>query len=726
MILDTAPQNEAILSNVGAVGEFRIRNSAKAFNILSSGLYANKIRAVIRELSCNAVDSHVAAGKADVPFTVHLPSMFEPWFSVRDYGTGLDDEQVTNIYTTYFESTKTNSNAFIGALGLGSKSPFSYTDNFAVTAIKDEVKRIYSAFINDQGVPSIAKMSEEPTTEENGVEIKFSVNDNRYDFSKFIDESRIVYRHFKLRPKIVGVSNFIFSEVEYETKDIIPGVHASTRGYGSSSVAIMGNIAYPIDIPNAEKTLGNLTKLLMCGLIMEFEIGELDFQASREGLSYIPQTINSIKAKLEAVNAQLAIHLTNEANKIDNEWERSAFLYTKEKNILWAGAVKKYIDDTKFQLFSYGSGFSYARLFKFDLKVEELANKYNVALVGIRTNSSQVCSTIKTQYVASDKKTADGIFIHDEIISVPVLKSTEFIINDTKVGITERVKYNKRLSGAFSGAETYIINPVDKKNKIDLKGFFAAIHNPPADKIINGSTLAVKERAEANRMSKNVTILKMEKRGGYHSNSDRYVWREGGTMIDFDDTKTYYYIPLAAFKPLFDKIIMGASDLKHSMQDSGIKEFQIDVYGVRKSDIEFVKTKANWINLETYIDSVIKKFDSKIINSIISKFLDKSRIMEYNVKTISSNIKDIHSPARTLLKEFSTLDSSVDHYFLRNIIETFDKEKVVEMNKAIEVYKKLFNEFDERYPMIRKLSKYSANELDVFEYINVVDKAKGI
>jgi hypothetical protein len=123
MILNNAPQNEAILSNVSQVNSFSIKATAKSFNILSSGLYANKIRAIIRELSCNAVDSHVAAGKADVPFDVYLPTALEPFFRIRDYGTGLDHEQVTNIYTTYFESTKTGSNDFIGALGLGSKSP---------------------------------------------------------------------------------------------------------------------------------------------------------------------------------------------------------------------------------------------------------------------------------------------------------------------------------------------------------------------------------------------------------------------------------------------------------------------------------------------------------------------------------------------------------------------------------------------------------------------------
>ena len=168
MILNNTPQDQAVLANVGQVGEFRIRNSAKAFNILSSGLYANKIRAIIRELSCNAVDSHVAAGKSDTPFDVHLPNQLEPHFSIRDYGTGLNHDQVTNIYTTYFESTKTDSNDFIGALGLGSKSPFSYTDNFTVTAIKDGRKGIYTAFINEKSVPSIALMMEEETDEPAG------------------------------------------------------------------------------------------------------------------------------------------------------------------------------------------------------------------------------------------------------------------------------------------------------------------------------------------------------------------------------------------------------------------------------------------------------------------------------------------------------------------------------------------------------------------------------
>ena len=61
---------------------YTIEATAKAFSILSDQLYSNKVRAVIRELSTNAYDSHVDAGNGSKPFEVHLPSNMEPTFSV--------------------------------------------------------------------------------------------------------------------------------------------------------------------------------------------------------------------------------------------------------------------------------------------------------------------------------------------------------------------------------------------------------------------------------------------------------------------------------------------------------------------------------------------------------------------------------------------------------------------------------------------------------------------
>jgi len=207
MILNSAPQDQAVLSNVGEIGEFRIRNSAKAFNILSSGLYANKIRAVIRELSCNAVDSHAAAGKKDTPFDVHLPNSLEPWFSIRDYGTGLSHEQVTNIYTTYFESTKTSDNDSDGCMGLGSKTPFNYTDNFNVTSFQNGKKYVYNCFIDDTGSPNIMQITSVNTDEPNGLEIKFGVKIS--DISMWIEKISRAYEPFRYSPHHQGCQHQI-------------------------------------------------------------------------------------------------------------------------------------------------------------------------------------------------------------------------------------------------------------------------------------------------------------------------------------------------------------------------------------------------------------------------------------------------------------------------------------------------------------------------------------
>ena len=80
MRLDTT--REKTITNLNGSRKFQMKSSAKAFQILSSGIYERKVEAIVRELSCNAYDSHVAAGKKDVPFKVNLPTGLDPKFSV--------------------------------------------------------------------------------------------------------------------------------------------------------------------------------------------------------------------------------------------------------------------------------------------------------------------------------------------------------------------------------------------------------------------------------------------------------------------------------------------------------------------------------------------------------------------------------------------------------------------------------------------------------------------
>lgn len=94
---------------IGLEGErasFQIEANGKAFRTLIDGLYSNKIRAVIRELSSNARDAHIDAGNSEMLFEVTIPTNLNPTFRVRDYGTSLSHDDVMVLYTTIFRSTK--------------------------------------------------------------------------------------------------------------------------------------------------------------------------------------------------------------------------------------------------------------------------------------------------------------------------------------------------------------------------------------------------------------------------------------------------------------------------------------------------------------------------------------------------------------------------------------------------------------------------------------------
>lgn len=722
MILNNAPQAEAVLSNVGEIGEFRIRNSAKAFNILSSGLYANKIKAIIRELSCNAIDSHTAAGTTQ-PFEVHLPTTLEPWFSIRDFGTGLNHEQVSNIYTTYFESTKTESNAFIGALGLGSKSPFSYTDNFTVTAIKDGHKGIYTAFINDVGVPSIALMGEEQVTEPNGVEVKFSVND-RYDFNKFADEANKVYRWFPVTPTITG--NVITIEpLDFETKDIIPGVHSMHLSHGRpGSIAVMGNIAYPIEVPQAEQSLEGLHQLLKHGLVMEFGIGELDFQASREGLSYIPLTIDSIRKKLVNVNAALTKVLAAEADAIDNMWERSQFLYQKKRSALWKAAVFEYASTTNFPLYELKNDWNHS----FDIKtlLSELSQlNINIKCFGTERGIARCKNYNPHAGYDDDQK-------RYEYFNIAVDKDTFFVANDTKKGSFERAKHHFRNKDKSKGSyrdTVYVLDRIDSAKPMDLVAFYAIMHNPPAKQRLVSSELLEKPRqaGSGNGLGKNVNILQLEKRGGSsnRSASQDFVWRASGTLDTFDKTKKFYYVPLSGFIPQFDKLKYGSvNDLCHLLRRTELDELRVDVYGVRKGDIKSIKKMPNWINLEDHIFTTMNAMTTKISMATVLERLDRHGIFDYNYQTVVDGV-DAKSPAKLFLDDFVGLPKLKGIHWVSILSNKLGITSTVNVDDLVAQNKQKLKTFSMRYPLLEKFGSY-ANEGDVCEYINLVDTVKGV
>jgi hypothetical protein len=294
---------------------FTIKATPKAFSILSDGLYSDPKLAIVRELGCNAYDSHVAAGCPEKPFEVHLPTTYEPWLSIRDFGTGLSVKSVMKLYTTYFESTKTESNAFVGALGLGSKSPFSYTEAFQVTTWFEGQKTCFNAFLSEDRMPAISKLlgpidCDEPT----GLEVRFGVKGNdMYDFN---NRAAKVFKWFSVRP--------IGSQISYnETNWTHEGDGFKYNGHSHDKMqAIQGNIAYPIDAEKLGIDTGNLKVLSTIGLTMWFDIGDLEFAASREHLRYDAKTKDNILKRIYSIRDTLCLDIEKAFNSEKNAWKR--------------------------------------------------------------------------------------------------------------------------------------------------------------------------------------------------------------------------------------------------------------------------------------------------------------------------------------------------------------------------------------------------------------------
>lgn len=302
-------EDNLLLTNSTGEKKFTIQASAKAFQILSSALYSRKIEAIIRELGCNAADSHTQAGYPERPFVVHLPNSWEPEFYVEDFGIGLDASDVENIYTSYFTSTKTDSNDVTGGFGLGSKTPFSYCDSFNIRTRKAGVEYHFNAYINMQGEPATTMLSCVPTTEPNGVRVTVPVKVT--DYNQFRTDAFTVYKWFQVVPTITGgaAGNGITIDNARALRLIKEQsfwAEYSKDGWDKNSItAVMGNVAY--HVPNVSTTFnahfnGSERKFFEHNsLFIQFNIGDLDVAASRETISFDEDTEAAFVARVKLI-----------------------------------------------------------------------------------------------------------------------------------------------------------------------------------------------------------------------------------------------------------------------------------------------------------------------------------------------------------------------------------------------------------------------------------------
>lgn len=309
---------------------FTIQASPEAFRILSDGLYSDKVTAVIRELGTNAVDAHIEAGNANQPFNVHLPTNEQPWFKIRDFGTGLSymdivgTDEKPGLYRTYFGTNKADNPNVVGQLGLGSKSPLSYTRSFTVTSYQHGKKDHYVVMLDEDRMPQVNYVGEQsgPTTEPDGLEIQIAVR--RGDFDEFARKASSVYRYFGLRPNVTGNRNYKISEQEI----LVQGKGWRIYKSSSQAKAIMGNIAYPIQADKIHDITAHQRTILNCNIEVDFPIGALEFTPSRETLSYKKRTSEVLRKRLDEIVSEVNEVVAKRFENAKSLWEARVLAHT--------------------------------------------------------------------------------------------------------------------------------------------------------------------------------------------------------------------------------------------------------------------------------------------------------------------------------------------------------------------------------------------------------------
>ena len=337
-------------SNIGQITVCKMEANPYAYRMMMDGMYQNKRGSMVREICCNASDSHTQAGKRDVPFIVHLPTSFEPYFGVTDKGVGLDDNGVRKTIATFFHSTKREDNEVVGAFGLGSKTPFAYTDAFTINAVKDGRKRQFSAFIGEDGYPSIANMGGEfsemywqlddngnpvleiedqwdTTDEENGVQIIVPVT-NSDDFAIFAKEVRDQLAFFDVKPIIengevvwtdwTNVSSFM------DLGDILIA-DSSKHNVFNGFWVVQGPVGYKADLSMLKAEMSDENKefldIIGAAAILRFKLGDIAVTPSRENLQYSEKTIAAISALLDNARVNIKAKVQAQIDALGDQWQ---------------------------------------------------------------------------------------------------------------------------------------------------------------------------------------------------------------------------------------------------------------------------------------------------------------------------------------------------------------------------------------------------------------------
>ena len=688
--------------------DFTIKANGKAFRILIDGLYENKTQSIVREIWSNALDSHAAAGIPERPFEVVFPSMFNPVFSVRDFGTSLSHEDMMHLYSTVFESTKEDTNVAVGKFGLGSKSPFAYTDTFAVTAIMDGEKRYYSALISEDGVPQIHFMGSEASDEETGIEVSFPIETR--DIRSFCEAAKRVSHGFDVKPVVKSHEDDNFNGwpdlpvlSEGDGWKLLSG---NIEGYSSRAYAKMGCVLYPINVDAIDGLSTPERKLLNSTMVIEFPVGDLEINASREALSYGSKdpTAKSILNRIRTIVDEMIESFLVQYREADTYWEACSLFRTHMGSNQMPDAVKAALKaKTNYQGRELTSMIS--------------AGRKNTSDVVLPTTGVYICG------ISGSKLTNQMYRFEYGSDQVGIIPREDTIVYLENLETSKPKRSAARIREAQRAADSSQIIWIKYEGGKEASEALIELFN-----VIDGVTIVdVDDLPEITRLTGGGGIRRPVQVRAL-DNGGRFDTRVDLSPEDF--AKGGYYVPLERMQPQIPSQCSGPSTVWRALRECGAVEQTATLYGAPKSLWKHFEGD-QWVNIyELAEDHFAKNQPKKKVAKarMIQDVLGNSTL-RYLSDKLNTDQLDKSSVALAAIKFYKKVEK-MDKPAVEDIIqlakalgkaavlEEWVADKNPEASAHVEAVK-------ERYKMLEMFDTYYIRrEVDhLNHYVQMCDKA---
>ena len=696
-------------TNINKAADFGIEESdlSHIMGILRSQIYSDKLLAVIREYSTNAADANIEAGN-DNPIDVQLPTIAKPELSFRDFGKGLSDDDVCNLYVKYGASTKRSSNDYTGCLGIGCKAGFAYGDDFQVVSFTRSHITTWHARIDESKRGTISMISKiDNINRPTGTEVIVAIRKD--DINSCISKAHQFFKYWRVKPtsneKLIDI-NIVESTDDWALQSFEDSnQYRHGRHYGGASL-VMGNICYPIDYNqlNINSDAGSLAQAN--SVILYAPLGAVDIAANRESLEYTDRTRNALVAMTNNMLLDL-VSRTNKSVKAATSRVQASITADKYAALIPGGIHKSIISKCTWRGLPLISSIKFGTT---SIRMHEQQKSWRSSDNVWRNKSGDAVSTSLTKY------TKLCVYSDDKIANNNATRRIRTLQHESKNPQMERyyVIPRSRLD--------YVEPKLIPGDYIDLDNIEPLKANRTASTITNGNTqkpvrvnvcTLSPNTLKSARLSKEAPPTAMADGRFVYVPLDRFDWQGHEDWLDYLEQ--------------IQKAIRFLSDLSNSSTLTPV------IHGVKKHHVKKLDDK--WITLDGYLAELFATWEkanpdqSKLYAQVTSKDTHSNYDRELADIIVNCDNQDIANYGRVLVhyhKNSSYYHGQTqlsDRYNLTNLFSVLYRLKLVERSE----YLKDMSEYMTRnYPLLDTVTirTWAENKNDIanhiHKYINAV------